>query len=86
MVLKRKSSVHATCIDPKKTSGPKKAPTKADLQEDLKMTKSNLKMTKELNDALLEEVKENEVKMDALEARNKKKDNVIALLEERVNH
>ena len=58
MVLKRKSSVHATCIDPKKTSGPKKAPTKADLQEDLKMTKSNLKTTKDLNDALLEEVKE----------------------------
>ena len=46
MVLKRKSSVHATCIDPKKTSGPKKAPTKADIQEDLKMTKSNLKNDK----------------------------------------
>ena len=47
MVSKRKSSaVHATCIDPKKTSGPKKAPTKADIQEDLKMTKSNLKNDK----------------------------------------
>ena len=84
MVLKRKISAHAVCIDPKKTSGPKKAPTKADIQEDLKMTKNNLKMTKELNDALLEEVKENEVKMEALEVRNKKKDNIIALLEERV--
>ena len=40
----------------KKANGPKKPPTKADLLEELKLTKSDLKMTKELNDALLEEV------------------------------
>ena len=76
MVLKRKSA-HAACNDPKKTIGPKKPPTKADLQEELKMTKSNLTMTKELNDALLEEVQQNEVKIEALDNTNK-------LLEERV--
>ena len=43
MVLKRKS-VHAVCIDPKKANGPKKPPTKADLQEELRMTKDTLKM------------------------------------------
>ena len=50
------------------------------------MTKSTLKITKELNDALLEEVKENEAKLEALEKRNKKNDNIISLLEERVNY
>ena len=59
MVLKRKTSAHAVCIDPKKTNISKKPPTKADLQDDLRMTKDTLKMTKELNDALLDEVKEN---------------------------
>ena len=86
MVLKRKISAHAICIDQKKTSGPKKPPTKAEIQEDLKMTKSTLKMTKELNDALLEEVKDNEAKLEALEKRNKKNDNIIAILEERVKY
>ena len=86
MVLKRKISAHAVCIDQKKTNGPKKPLTKAEIQEDLKMTKSNLKMTKELNDALLEEVKENEAKLEALEKRNKKNDNIISLLEERVKY
>ena len=60
--------------------------TKAEIQEDLKMTKSTLKMTKELNDALLKEVKENEAKLEALEKRNKKNDNIISLLEEMVNY
>jgi hypothetical protein len=69
MVLKRKSA-HAVCIDPKKANVPKKPPTKANLQEELKMTKKDLIMTKELNEALLEEVQHNEVKIDALE--NKK--------------
>ena len=86
MVLKRKISAHAICIDQKMTSGPKKPPTKAEIQEDLKMTKSTLKMTKELNDALLEEVKDNEAKLEALEKRNKKNDNIIAILEERVKY
>ena len=70
MVLKRKISAHAVCIDPKKTSGPKKPPTKAEIQEELKMTKNTLKMTKELNDALLEEVGHNEEKITALENKN----------------
>ena len=70
MVLKRKSA-HAVCIDPKKVYGPKKPPTKANLQDELKMTKSDLKMTKELNDALLEEVHLNEAKIEALEKKNR---------------
>ena len=72
MVVKRKISTHAVCLEPKKTNGPKKHPTKADLQQDLEMTKDDLKMTKELNDALLEEVKQNEEKMETLENKNKK--------------
>ena len=80
MVLKRKS-VHAVCIDPKKVNGPKKPPTKANLQDELKMTKSDLKMTKELNDALLEEVKQNEANMEALENTNKENYNIIEILE-----
>ena len=70
MVWKRKS-VHAVCIDPKKANGPKKPPTKADLQEELRMTKDTLKMTKELNDALLKEVHLNEAKIEALEKKNR---------------
>ena len=58
MVLKRKSA-HSLCIDPKKASCPTKPP---DLHEELKMTKNDLKMTKELHDTLLEEVQQNEVK------------------------
>jgi hypothetical protein len=69
MVLKRKSA-HAVCIVPKKANGPKKPPTKADLQEELK-TNNTLKMTKELNDALPEEVQQNEAKIEALENKNK---------------
>ena len=57
-------------IDPKKATGPKKPPTKANLQEELKMTKTDLKMTKELHDTLLEEVQQNEVKIEGL--KNKK--------------
>ena len=84
MVVKRKISTHADCIEPKKTNGQKKPPTKADLQQDLKLTKDDLKMTKELNDALLEEVKQNEEKMEALENKDKKNKDIIALLEEKV--
>ena len=43
MVLKRKISAHAACIDQKKTNGPTKTPKKAELQEDLKKTKNDLK-------------------------------------------
>ena len=84
MVLKRKSA-HSLCIDPKKASGPKKPPTKAEIQEELKMTNNTLKMTKELNDALLEEVGHNEAKITALENKNEKNNSIIVLLEERVN-
>jgi hypothetical protein len=41
-------------------------------------------MTKELNDALLEEIKQDLEKMEALENKNKEKSNTIALLEERL--
>ena len=81
MVLKRKIRAHAVCIDQKKTNGPQKNPTKADLQEDLGNSKNGLKMTKELNDALLEEVKQNEANMEALENTNKENYNIIEILE-----
>ena len=75
MVLKRKQSVHSTCIDTKKTITAKKPPSKADLVQELKEIKKinyaleeenqknldmldNHKLVKELNDALLEEVKD----------------------------
>ena len=35
---------------------------------------------------MLEEVKENEAKLEALEKKNKKNDNIIAILEERVKY
>ena len=60
MVLKRKISAHTVCINPKNINGPKKPPTKADLNVELKLTKDDLKLNKELNNALLEEVKSNE--------------------------
>ena len=82
MGLKTKTSAHAVCIDPKKANGPKKPPNKGDLQDDLRMTKSDLKMTKQLNDALLEEVKESGVKIEALENKNSTK----IVLEERVKN
>ena len=71
MVLKRKISAHAVCINPKNMSGPKKPPTKADLSAELKLTKDDLKLNKELNDALLEEVKHNEEAIEILEGKEK---------------
>ena len=59
MVLKIKIIAHAVCINPKNMNGPKNPPTKADLNVELKLTKDDLKLNKELNDALLEEVKNN---------------------------
>ena len=50
MILKRKQSAHSVCIIPKKTTLPKKAPTKQDLCEELKLIKK-------LNDAMEEEIK-----------------------------
>ena len=46
------------------------------------MTRSTLKMTKELPDALLEEVKENEAKIEALEKKNSKNSDIIKSLQE----
>ena len=46
MVLKRK---HVACIDPMKTNVLKKAPTKADLMEEMKLVK-------QLNIAIAEEI------------------------------
>jgi hypothetical protein len=48
------------------------------------MTKDTLKMTKELNDALLDEVKENEAKIEALENKNSKNSDIIKSLQEEV--
>jgi hypothetical protein len=60
MVLKRKLNAHAVCINPENMHAPKKPPTKADLNSELKLTKDDLKLTNDLNDALLEEVMDNE--------------------------
>ena len=57
MVLKRK---HNVCIDPKRSKAPSKPATKADIVEEMKMIK-------QLNDALLEEIKTNEEKITSLE-------------------
>ena len=65
------------------TIGQKKPPTKADLQEKIIITENNFKMTKELNDALLDKVKQNEAKVEALEKKNKENINTINLLGER---
>ena len=72
MVLKRKISAHAVCINPKNMNGPKKPTTKADLIVELKLTKDDLKLNKELNDALLEEVKSNEKAIEILKKKEKK--------------
>ena len=72
MVLKRKISAHAVCINPKNMNGPKKPPTKADLNAELKLTKDDLKLNKELNEALLEEVKSNEKAIEILKGKEKK--------------
>ena len=58
--MKRKINTHAVCINPKNMHLPKKPPTKADINSELKLTKEDLKLTKDLNDALLEEIKNNE--------------------------
>ena len=86
MVLKRKISAHAVCINPKNMSGPKKPPTKADLIAELKLAKDDLKLNKELNDALLEEVKNNEKAIEILERKEKKYIEAIKHLEEKVEN
>ena len=67
MVMKRKISAHKVCINPKNMNVPKKPPTKADLNSELKLIKDDLKLNKELNDALLEEVKTNEEAIEILQ-------------------
>ena len=70
MVLKRKQSAHSVCIIPKKNTLPKKAPTKQDLCEELKLIKK-------LNDAMEEEIK-------TLEEKDKTNLEVIKNLERRL--
>ena len=77
MVMKRKISAHAVCINPKNMNVPKKPPTKADLNSELKLTKDDLKLNKELNDNLLEEVKNNEEAIAILKEKEKKHLEVI---------
>ena len=72
MVLKRKINAHAVCISPKNMHVPKKPLTKADLNSELKLTKDDLKLTKDLNDALLEEVQNNEKAIEILKEKEKK--------------
>ena len=71
MVLKRK---HVACIDPKKTNVLKKAPTKADVIEEMKLIK-------QLNAALEEEVHKNEERIAILEKDEKKHLDAIKQLE-----
>ena len=71
MVLKRKLNAHAVCINPKNKHTPKKPPTKADLNSELKLTTDDLKLTKDLNDALLEEVKNNDNAIEILQGKEK---------------
>ena len=61
MVLKRKNNA---CIDPKKAKAPSKPQTKADMADEMKLIK-------QLNDALLEEIKSNEEKIVQLEKSEK---------------
>ena len=64
MVLTRKHSVHSTFNVPKEDNPPKRTQTKADLCEEIILMK-------QLNDALLEEVKNNEEKLTILEGKEK---------------
>ena len=72
MVMKRKINTHAACINPKNIHVAKKPPTKVDLNSELKLTKDDLKLTKDLNDALLEEVQNNEKEIEILKQKEKK--------------
>ena len=74
MVLKRK---HTACIDPKKAKAPSKPQTKADMADEMKLIK-------QLNDALLEEIKSNEEKIAKLEKSEKRNLESIKFLEK--NH
>ena len=66
-------------------NGPKKPPTKADLNVELKLTKDDLKLNKELNDALLEEVKNNEKAIELLKEKEKKHMEAIHTLKLKVS-
>ena len=71
MVLKRKTNTHSVCIDAKKTTGPKKQPTKVDLLQELKDMK-RLNNTLELdNTKNLEVIKILQEKVLLLETKTK---------------
>ena len=59
-VMKRKPSLHAVCIDPKKKNAPKKPPTKKELEQENKALK-------QINEALEEENKINTDKIKLLQ-------------------
>ena len=77
MVLKRKQSAHSVCIVPKKPIAPRKPPSKADLVEEIKLIK-------ELNDAMEEEIKNSDDKIAILEEREKKNLEAINKLQKMV--
>ena len=79
MVLKRKQpSNHGVCIVPKKVNLPKKAPTKADLSEEIKLIK-------QLNDAMEEEIQNSDKTIAILEKKEQKNLDTIKVLQEKVS-
>ena len=77
MVLKRKQSNHGVCIVPKKIILPKKAPTKADLSEELKLIK-------QLNEAMEEDIQNSDKTIAILEKKELKNLETIKILQEKV--
>jgi hypothetical protein len=84
MVLRRKIRAHAVCINAKNMNVPKRPPTKADLGAELKQAKDVLRWNKELNDALLEEVNNNEKAIEILKEKKKKHLEALHTLELKV--
>ena len=74
-------------VNPKAFSShmePKKIVANEDSNEDLEWIRDKLKLTNELNDALLEEVKENEQAITILKGKEKKHLEAIKNLEEKI--
>ena len=75
LVKPNESAIH---VEPNKTV------TKKESNDDLEWIKSKLKLTNELNDALLEEVKENEEAIKILKGKEKKHLEAIKSLKEKM--
>ena len=72
------------CIVNPKENSKHVEPNKTGTNDDFKIMKDKLKLTNELNDALLEEVKENEEAIKILQAKEKKHVEAIKSLEENI--